>query len=211
MLNGGEEDGLIHQIAQHLYFYKDGQLFLESDVVSGKNDGTPTGTYSFTYKERYATLNGENYSSPVSWWMPFSGNVGLHDASWRTNFGGTLYKSGGSHGCINLPIKTAKAIYENIDASTAAVIVYKLDGTERSDTSSQSYEDIASAIVNALDEISEEGDITSSNYQRMKKRIKWVQAAYSHLSGAAQAKVTNYDKLSDAVSALNSYERKNGL
>ncbi len=201
----------VNLTAQHLYFYKDGQLFLESDVVSGKNDGTPTGTYSFTYKERYATLNGENYSSPVSWWMPFSGNVGLHDASWRTNFGGTLYKSGGSHGCINLPIKTAKAIYENIDASTAAVIVYKLDGTERSDTSSQSYEDIASAIVNALDEISEEGDITSSNYQRMKKRIKWVQAAYSHLSGAAQAKVTNYDKLSDAVSALNSYERKNGL
>lgn len=196
----------VNLTAQHLFFYKDGSLVLESDLVSGKNDGTPTGTYSFTYKERYATLNGENYSSPVSWWMPFSGNVGLHDASWRTNFGGTLYKSGGSHGCINLPINTAKTIYENIDASTAAVIVYKLDGTESSETSSQSYEQIASAVVAALDEISDAGEITSSNYNQMKKRIKWVQAAYSHLSSSAQAQVTNYGKLNDAVAALNKYE-----
>jgi hypothetical protein len=196
----------VNLTAQHLFFYKDGQLMLESDCVTGKNDGTPTGTYSFTYKERYATLKGENYSSPVSYWMPFSGNVGLHDATWRTNFGGTLYKSGGSHGCVNLPIKTAKFIYENIDAESAAVIVYKLDGTERSDTSSQSYEDIASSIVAALDEIESSGKITSGNYNVMKKRIEWAQAAYSHLSGAAQDKVTNYSKLSDAVAALRKYQ-----
>jgi hypothetical protein len=196
----------VNLTAQHLFFYKDGQLMLESDCVTGKNDGTPTGTYSFTYKERYATLKGENYSSPVSYWMPFSGNVGLHDATWRTNFGGTLYKSGGSHGCVNLPIKTAKFIYENIDAESAAVIVYKLDGTERSDTSSQSYEDIASSIVAALDEIESSGSINSGNYNVMKKRIEWAQAAYSHLSGAAQDKVTNYSKLSDAVAALRKYQ-----
>ena len=197
----------VNLTAQHLYFYKDGQLMLESDIVSGKNDGTPTGTYSFTYKERYATLNGENYSSPVSFWMPFSGNVGLHDATWRTQFGGSLYKSGGSHGCVNLPIRVAKTIYENIDAESAAVIVYKLEGTESSSTSSQSYDDIASAIVSALDEISDSGAITSGNYQMMKKRINWAKAAYSHLSAAAQSHVTNYDKLVEAVSALNSYER----
>lgn len=196
----------VNLTAQHLFFYKDGQLVIESDFVSGKNDATPTGTYSLTYKERYATLEGENYSSPVSYWMPFSGNVGLHDASWRTSFGGTLYKSGGSHGCVNLPIETAKTIYQNIP-DTAAIIVYKLDGTESSTTSSQSYEQIASAIVDALNEIADEGEITSSNYSRMSKRIKWVQAAYSHLSSAAQAQVTNYSLLSDAVSALNKYER----
>lgn len=200
----------INLTAQHLFFYKDGELIIESDLVSGKDDATPTGTYSLTYKERYATLNGENYSSPVSYWMPFSGNVGLHDASWRTSFGGTLYKSGGSHGCINLPIATAKTIYENIP-DDAAIIVYKLDGTESSTTTSQSYEEIASAIVDALDEISEAGEITSSNYSQMSKQIEWVQAAYSHLSSAAKAKVTNYDKLADAVAALNSYEKANGL
>lgn len=201
----------INLTAQHLFFYKDGQLVVESDFVSGKNDGTPTGTYSLTYKERYATLNGENYSSPVSYWMPFSGNVGLHDATWRTNFGGTLYKSGGSHGCVNLPVKVAQTIYENIPAD-AAIIVYKLDGTESSGTSSQSYEDIASAVVAAIDDAASKADsISSSNYSQMSKQIKWIQAAYSHLSGAAQAKVTNYDKLSSAVSALNKFERANGL
>lgn len=201
----------VNLTAQHLFFYKDGQLIVESDFVSGKNDGTPTGTYSLTYKERYATLNGENYSSPVSYWMPFSGNVGLHDATWRTNFGGTLYKSGGSHGCVNLPVKVAQTIYENIP-SDAAIIVYKLDGTESSSTSSQSYEDIASAVVAAIDDAASKADsISSANYSQMSKQIKWVQAAYDHLSSSAKAQVTNYDKLSSAVSALNKFKNANGL
>ena len=196
----------VNLTAQHLFFYIDGALALESDIVSGKNDGTPTGTYSVTYKERYATLNGENYSSPVSFWMPFSGNVGLHDATWRDDFGGTLYKSGGSHGCVNLPVKTAKYLYENIDASTVAVVVYKLDGTERSETSSQSAEDISSAIVAALDEIESSGAINSGNYNVMKKRIEWAQAAYQHLDSSTRAQVTNYEKLENAVAALRKYQ-----
>lgn len=201
----------INLTAQHLFFYKDGKLVVESDIVTGKNDATPTGTYSLTYKERYATLNGENYSSPVSYWMPFSGNVGLHDATWRTSFGGTLYKSGGSHGCVNLPVKVAQTIYENLP-SDAAIIVYKLDGTESSETSSQSYEDIASAVVAAIDDAAANADkISSSNYSQMSKQIEWVQAAYDHLSSAAKAQVTNYDKLSQAVSALNSFKSSNGL
>lgn len=201
----------INLTAQHLFFYKDGKLVVESDIVTGKNDSTPTGTYSLTYKERYATLNGENYSSPVSYWMPFSGNVGLHDATWRTSFGGTLYKSGGSHGCVNLPVKVAQTIYENLP-SDAAIIVYKLSGTESSDTTSQSYEDIASAVVAAIDDAAAKADsISSANYSQMSKQIEWVQAAYDHLSSAAKAKVTNYDKLSTAVSALNNFKRSNGL
>ncbi|MCD8381888.1 MAG: L,D-transpeptidase/peptidoglycan binding protein [Clostridiales bacterium] len=195
----------INLTAQHLYFYKDGELIIESDVVTGKNDATPTGTYSLTYKERYGTLVGENYSSPVSYWMPFSGNVGLHDASWRTSFGGTIYKTNGSHGCVNLPIATAKTIYENI-TDTCAIILYELDGTESSTTTSQSYEDIAAAVVDAIDEIEAAGDITSSNYNVMSKRIEWAQAAYSSLSSSARALVTNYSKLTAAVSALAAYE-----
>lgn len=196
----------VNLTAQHLFFYVDGDLALESDCVTGKNDGTPTGVYSVTYKERYATLKGENYASPVSYWMPFSGNVGLHDATWRVNFGGDLYESGGSHGCVNLPIKTAKYIYENIDADTVAVVVYKLEGTASDDTSSQSYEDIASAIVAALDEIEGSGAINSGNYNVMKKRIEWAEAAYNHLSSSAQAQVTNYEKLQAAVAALRKYQ-----
>ncbi len=195
----------INLTAQHLYYYKDGALVVESDFVSGKNDATPTGTYDILYCERYATLNGENYSSPVSYWMPFYNGVGLHDASWRTSFGGTIYKTNGSHGCINLPIKVAQKIYENMSAGTA-VIVYKLSGTESSGTTTQSNEDIASAIVDALEEITAEGEITASNYNKMSKRIQWVEAAYDDLSSSAKKLVSNYDLLEAAVEALKEYD-----
>ncbi|MEY8352716.1 L,D-transpeptidase family protein [Lachnospiraceae bacterium 54-53] len=122
----------INLTAQHLFFYKDGKLVVESDFVSGnetKGWSTPAGVYSLTYKERNATLKGENYSTPVSYWMPFNGNIGLHDASWRNAFGGTIYKTNGSHGCVNLPPDVAKTIFENISAGIP-VLCYHLPGTE---------------------------------------------------------------------------------
>lgn len=122
----------INLTAQHLYYYKDGKLLVESDFVSGnesKGWGTPAGAYPLTYKQRDATLTGENYSTPVSYWMPFNGGVGLHDAPWRGAFGGEIYKTSGSHGCVNLPPAVAQKIYENITAGTP-VICYFLEGTE---------------------------------------------------------------------------------
>ncbi|MGL5437406.1 MAG: L,D-transpeptidase family protein [Lachnospiraceae bacterium] len=122
----------INLTAQHLYYYKDGKLLVESDFVSGnesKGWGTPAGAFPLTYKQRDATLKGEGYSTPVSYWMPFNGGVGLHDANWRSSFGGSIYKTGGSHGCINLPPAVAKTIYENITAGTP-VLCYHLEGTE---------------------------------------------------------------------------------
>lgn len=123
----------INLTAQHLYFYKDGRLVVESDLVSGNASrgwSTPAGAYPLTYKERNATLKGENYATPVSYWMPFNGNIGMHDAEWRSSFGGTLYKTSGSHGCVNLPPSVAKTIYENISAGMP-VLCYELDGTEQ--------------------------------------------------------------------------------
>ncbi|MGH4138791.1 L,D-transpeptidase family protein [Clostridium sp.] len=110
---------------QHEWFYKNGVLITEGDVVTG-NDGsdktrTPTGIYQINYKERNATLKGEGYASPVNYWLPFNGGIGIHDASWRDKFGGVLYKSGGSHGCVNTPYEVAKTIYNNIDAGTPVV------------------------------------------------------------------------------------------
>ncbi len=116
----------INLTRQHLWVYKDGEIVVESDFVSGnvnKGNGTPTGIYAITYKERDATLKGENYSSDVSFWMPFNGNVGMHDASWRGSFGEEIYLTNGSHGCINLPVEKAKEIY-NIVEKNEAVIVY---------------------------------------------------------------------------------------
>lgn len=112
--------------AQHLWVYEEGRMVEESDFVSGcvnKRTTTPVGTYAITYKERDATLNGENYSSPVDFWMPFNGNVGMHDASWRSSFGGEIYVTNGSHGCINLPRKKAEAIFEIVKKGEP-VLVY---------------------------------------------------------------------------------------
>lgn len=122
----------INLTAQHLFLYKDGSLILESDFVSGNSSrgyDTPAGVYGVTYKQRNATLTGENYRTPVSYWMPFNRNIGMHDAGWRGSFGSNIYKTNGSHGCINLPPSAAREIYENIEKGTP-VICYHLPGTE---------------------------------------------------------------------------------
>lgn len=122
----------INLTAQHLFLYQNGNCALESDFVSGnpsRGNGTPTGIYGITYKERDATLKGENYRTPVSFWMPFNNNVGMHDATWRSEFGGNIYQTNGSHGCINLPYSIAQEIYNNVEKDTP-VICYQLPGTE---------------------------------------------------------------------------------
>lgn len=122
----------VNLTAQHLIYYKNGKVVLESDFVSGdeaKGWSTPTGVFGLYYKERNRTLRGEGYATPVSFWMPFNGGVGFHDARWRGSFGGDYYKWRGSHGCINLPYSAAKTLYENIEEG-CAVLVYTLPGTE---------------------------------------------------------------------------------
>ena len=122
----------INLTAQHLLLYVEGELVLESDFVSGNSArgfDTPAGIYGITYKERNATLAGQGYRTPVSYWMPFNNNIGMHDAGWRKSFGGTIYKTNGSHGCINLPYSVAEEIYGYVDKGTP-VICYYLPGTE---------------------------------------------------------------------------------
>lgn len=117
----------INLTTQSLWFYKDGKLIVQGDVVTGnvsRGNGTPQGTYILNYKQKNATLKGSNYSSDVKYWMPFNCNIGIHDASWRSDFGGEIYKTSGSHGCVNAPEYLAKKIYENIEAGTP-IICYK--------------------------------------------------------------------------------------
>lgn len=113
---------------QHLYLYKNNSLIGDWDIVSGlssdPNRKTPAGIFKLTYKEKNAVLRGEDYESPVTYWMPFNGGIGMHDASWRSSFGGSIYTYNGSHGCINMPFNGAKTVYENIDSSYAIICYY---------------------------------------------------------------------------------------
>ncbi len=102
---------------QHVWMYVNGELVVETDCVTGTDSSadrrTTPGIYPITYKQSPATLKGAGYSSDVSYWMPFNMGQGLHDATWRSSFGGNIYKTSGSHGCVNLPLDKAKIIYEH--------------------------------------------------------------------------------------------------
>lgn len=197
----------INLTAQRLFLYKDGELILTTDFVSGKPSikNSPSGVYGITYKERAHTMTGDAsdpYRVETSFWMPFAGNVGLHDATWRTQFGGTLYKSSGSHGCINLPYNAAKTIYQTVDAGTP-VICYRLDGTERSSTTTQSNTEIANIGIDAIERI---GTVSKDNYAAVKKKIEWARQVYTDLSSSQRALVTNYQTLVDAENALKALQ-----
>ncbi len=181
----------INLTAQHLFLYKDGTLVMESDLVSGdleKGNATPTGVYGITYMQRDAIINVDSF---VSYWMPFNRNVGMHDASWKSTFGASIYKRDGSHGCINLPYDSAKTIYENVSPNFP-VIVYELPGTETAQGIAQDQAYAVIDAIKAIDSVSLESEplIVSARMQ------------YDALSDEAKGFVTNYQTLLNAETVL---------
>lgn len=117
---------------QHMWFYKNGQLVVDTDVVTGdptKNHPTPTGTDKIWSRETDRELKGLNFGGSseyrvhVDYWMPVNWDgVGIHDTSYRKEYGGQIYKGNGSHGCINTPLEKVKTIFENVSNNTPVVI-----------------------------------------------------------------------------------------
>lgn len=112
---------------QRMWCYEDGYLVVDTPVVTGnpnRGNATPAGgVWAIDAKMRDTILEGEGYESPVDYWMPFNGDVGIHDMQNRYHFGGTIYLSNGSHGCVNTPYEQAKKIYETVSIGSP-VIVY---------------------------------------------------------------------------------------
>ena len=111
--------------SQKLWLYKNGERIISTSFVSGsvaEGHRTPTGIYSIYSKQTDRYLTGADYRSFVHYWMPFLGGYGLHDASWRSSFGGTIYYYDGSHGCVNLPSSAAKTIYNNVSVGTKVIL-----------------------------------------------------------------------------------------
>lgn len=112
---------------QKLYYYENGELMLETDVVTGnmkQGHDTPAGVNFVYAKQKNRTLRGADYESFVRFWMPVVGNIGIHDASWRSSFGGDIYLTRGSHGCINTPYAKMKELFEMVEIGTPVVMFY---------------------------------------------------------------------------------------
>lgn len=113
---------------QRLVFWKDGVPLVDTYVVTGNPNvegcATPEGCFAVDAMQSPAVLTGEDYEISVNFWIPFVGNVGLHDASWRTEFGGDIYQWEGSHGCVNMPYEQAQVVYSNVDIGTPVVVYY---------------------------------------------------------------------------------------
>ena len=120
--------------SQHVWIYVDGAMVCETDCVSGNTSlgrGTPTGVFQIMYKDTDVDLKGQqlangqySYISHVNYWMPFYGGCGFHDASWRSRFGGSIYKTDGSHGCINLPPSITPKFYGYVRTGMPVIVYY---------------------------------------------------------------------------------------
>ena len=130
--HGGQNDAGASYVeidlgSQHLYLYVDGELILDSVIVSG-NMGrgwrSPAGLFAVYYKTTNTVLRGPGYARPVSYWMPYHGNYGMHDANWRSEFGNDIYLRNGSRGCINLPYEIAKELYSHVSVGFPVVCYY---------------------------------------------------------------------------------------
>lgn len=110
---------------QKMYYYEAGELKLETEVVTGntkRKTATPEGVNFVYNKQKNRVLRGPGYASPVKFWVPVNGNIGIHDASWRQKYGGTIYQTNGSHGCINTPADKMAELYDMVEIGTPVVI-----------------------------------------------------------------------------------------
>lgn len=112
---------------QKMYCYRDGELKLESDCVTGNirnHCNTPEMVSPIYFMQKNRTLHGDNYDTFVYYWMAFYNHYGLHDATWRSSFGNNIYLTNGSHGCVNLPKDVAGELYDLVYVGMPVVLYY---------------------------------------------------------------------------------------
>ena len=116
--------------SQHMWYYKEGVVALETDIVSGHPmSPTPAGVFYIWNKEEDAVLKGYNprsekdYESPVEYWMPVDWTgIGIHDSSWQPAYGGEYWLTAGSNGCVNTPPGVMAELFGMIGIGVPVVI-----------------------------------------------------------------------------------------
>ena len=113
--------------SQYMWYYLDGKLFLETPITSGtmySGMGTPAGVFFIHNRLQNTILVGDDYRTPVNYWMQVNGGIGIHDSLWRYVYGGTEYLYNGSHGCINTPYDAVESLFWNIEVGVPVIMYY---------------------------------------------------------------------------------------
>lgn len=120
---------------QMVYVHQNGQVVFSTACVTGTETDaerkTPRGVFKIFDHTTERDLKGPinpatgkpSYVSHVHYWMPFHNGVGMHDATWRSSFGGNIYMTSGSHGCVNLPLSAAQTIYGLVNVGTYVIVL----------------------------------------------------------------------------------------
>jgi lipoprotein-anchoring transpeptidase ErfK/SrfK len=128
--------------AQSATMYENGTQVYQTPVTTGGPElPTDHGVFhiymkapNFTFHSPWP-IGSPYYYAPtfVQYWMPFYGGEGLHDASWRSNFGpgsnlqptdlGTGNYILGTHGCVNLPTPAAAWVWNWAPVGTTVVVI----------------------------------------------------------------------------------------
>ena len=97
-----------------------GDVVVFETIVSTGKPGWRTlpGKFAVYRKYEETRMTGADYDTPdVPWTMYYSGGFAIHGAYWHENFGTPV-----SHGCVNLRVPEAKALFEWAPMGTEVVV-----------------------------------------------------------------------------------------
>lgn len=112
---GGKKHIYVDLSTQTLLAYEGTEQIMKTLISSGKWGRTPTGNFNIWQKLPVTRMAGgqgaDYYNLPnVQWVMYFHNDFGFHTAYWHNNFGHEM-----SHGCINMRLVDAAALYSWAD------------------------------------------------------------------------------------------------
>lgn len=103
---------------QTLFMYENEKVIRSFPISSGLSV-TPTTqghfrVFAFVPIQDMGCFPGAEYcTADIPWVAYFNGDQAFHGAYWHNNFGNPM-----SHGCVNMPIATAKALYDWLEVGT---------------------------------------------------------------------------------------------
>ena len=107
---------------QRIFAHEGDNIVYNFPISGGKWAPTPQGTFRIWIKLRYTKMSGGSkedgsyyYLPNVPYVMYFYKGYGIHGAYWHNNFGTPM-----SHGCVNMSIPDAAALFNWADPFVAA-------------------------------------------------------------------------------------------